>query len=228
LLSRAVTNLNGSPAGAIIPLLTEASDPLPALAQLYVCNGSIDWAKYYKGQQCQRVEVPTYSFEKTRCWITEPLQDIDSPIDKSCTTAAVDLRDHDPAVSSSINRNSGWSTQEKLAQIWSEVLKVEAPAMHDDYFELGGNSLISTQIINRIENMFGVQIEFEVFYDHPTIEGLAKYIEGLRSVAAEISPPESKSSTYDEIVGLLKQGDNDEMSALLDELIDEVQEVKPH
>jgi amino acid adenylation domain-containing protein len=64
-------------------------------------------------------------------------------------------------------------TEERLAEIWSEVLQKDRISVHDDFFELGGHSLFAIQIISRIRNAFRVQLPLFSFLEAPTIADVA-------------------------------------------------------
>lgn len=67
----------------------------------------------------------------------------------------------------------------KLLSIWSEVLKLEAPGIHDDFFALGGHSLLATRVIARIRDQLEVDVPLINLFEYPTIAGLAGSIAGL-------------------------------------------------
>jgi acyl-CoA synthetase (AMP-forming)/AMP-acid ligase II/acyl carrier protein len=71
------------------------------------------------------------------------------------------------------------ATEEKLAQIWAEVLKVERVGIHDNFFELGGHSLLATQVVSRINQKFKFNIPLRVIFEESTLGGIASYIEML-------------------------------------------------
>jgi non-ribosomal peptide synthase protein (TIGR01720 family) len=60
-----------------------------------------------------------------------------------------------------------------LAEIWSEVLGLEAVSVHDSFFEVGGDSLLSIRILARA-NRAGLRIDAQEFFAHPTIAEQAK------------------------------------------------------
>lgn len=62
--------------------------------------------------------------------------------------------------------------EELLAKIWEEVLGIEKVGIHDNFFDLGGHSLLSLQIINQIHKA-GLYVTAPQFFQHPTIAGLA-------------------------------------------------------
>jgi hypothetical protein len=49
--------------------------------------------------------------------------------------------------------------------------------MNDNFFYLGGHSLLGAQVIARIRDTFGVDLSLRVLFDHPTIEGIAAQVE---------------------------------------------------
>jgi non-ribosomal peptide synthase protein (TIGR01720 family) len=66
-------------------------------------------------------------------------------------------------------------TEEILAGIWSDVLGVGDISIHDEFIEVGGDSLLSIRILARI-NKAGLSIATEDFFEYPTIAGQAKAI----------------------------------------------------
>jgi non-ribosomal peptide synthetase component F len=66
--------------------------------------------------------------------------------------------------------------EEKLVSIWSEVLTIERVGVEDNFFMLGGHSLMATQLIGRIHNAFGYDLPLRRLFQTPTISGLASAI----------------------------------------------------
>ncbi|HEY2963727.1 MAG TPA: amino acid adenylation domain-containing protein [Pyrinomonadaceae bacterium] len=64
-----------------------------------------------------------------------------------------------------------------LAAIWTEVLSLEHVGSEENFFDLGGHSLVAAQIIHRINQTFDVDLPMRVIFDEPTIAGLALSIE---------------------------------------------------
>lgn len=67
-----------------------------------------------------------------------------------------------------------------LADIWSEVLGVSSPGVHDDFFDLGGDSLLATQAVSRARRAFEVDLAIRQLFSMSTIADLAQAIDGLR------------------------------------------------
>jgi amino acid adenylation domain-containing protein len=70
-------------------------------------------------------------------------------------------------------------TETVLATICGEALGVERLGVHDDFFELGGDSLMAVRAIFRIRKAVGVELPVRSFFDAPTVAGLAELVEEL-------------------------------------------------
>ncbi len=66
-----------------------------------------------------------------------------------------------------------------LAAICGDALGVEKLGIHDDFFELGGDSLMAVRAIFRIRKAVGVELPVRSFFDAPTLAGLAALVEEL-------------------------------------------------
>ena len=67
--------------------------------------------------------------------------------------------------------------EEELAQIWAKILGVEQIGIFDNFFDLGGHSLMATQVIHRINETFEVNLTLRNLFEEPTIADLALLIE---------------------------------------------------
>ncbi|MCY7285313.1 MAG: thioester reductase domain-containing protein, partial [Cyanobacteria bacterium CAN_BIN43] len=67
--------------------------------------------------------------------------------------------------------------EEQLAQIWTQVLSVEPVGIHDNFFDLGGHSLLTVELLTRIRSTFQVDLPLLCLFKAPTIAGLAQAID---------------------------------------------------
>jgi amino acid adenylation domain-containing protein len=77
--------------------------------------------------------------------------------------------------------------EEKLVSIWSEVLGVDRVGIHDNFYALGGDSILAAQIIARLRERMNVDLSFLGFFKKATIAGL---VEGLKD-SARLLPPQA-------------------------------------
>ena len=61
-----------------------------------------------------------------------------------------------------------------IAAIWQEILHVEQVGIHDNFFDLGGHSLLMVQIHGKLQNIFPQELSMVGMFKYPTIHSLAK------------------------------------------------------
>jgi acyl-coenzyme A synthetase/AMP-(fatty) acid ligase/acyl carrier protein len=69
------------------------------------------------------------------------------------------------------------ATEERLAEIWREVLRVERVGAADHFFDLGGHSLLATQVASRVRVRMGVEIAIQQLFETPTLSALAAFLD---------------------------------------------------
>ena len=104
--------------------------------------------------------------------------------------------------------------EEKLVQIWGEVLSKEKVGVHDNFFELGGHSLKATVVASRIHKELNVELPLKELFKAPTIAGASEYLLGAKeSVYAAIKPVELKAyygaSSAQKRIWLIQQFDHE-------------------
>jgi acyl carrier protein len=87
-------------------------------------------------------------------------------------------------------------TQQVLVTIWTEILKVDPISIDDNFFDLGGHSLMATQVVSRIREHFSVEIALRVIFETPTIQGIALAVEMAKENGeeADLIVPVSRSA----------------------------------
>ncbi|WP_381556214.1 SDR family NAD(P)-dependent oxidoreductase [Streptomyces eurythermus] len=65
-----------------------------------------------------------------------------------------------------------------LAQIWSEVLGVDRIGADDDFFDLGGNSLVAVQLLSLVRKRLSARIPMRALFEAPTVAAMADFIGG--------------------------------------------------
>ena len=100
-------------------------------------------------------------------------------------------------------------TEHVLSEIWSEILKVTPIGIHDDFFALGGDSLLATRLIFKTRHALNVEIPMGTIFDVRTISRLAEYIEAAGNTNAE------EAERIARLLDQLEQLPDQEVSALL-------------
>jgi amino acid adenylation domain-containing protein len=68
------------------------------------------------------------------------------------------------------------AVEQKVADLWKQVLGVEQVGIHDNFFELGGHSVLAVQLLARIFESFQINIPLRTLFEEPTIAELSKHL----------------------------------------------------
>jgi acyl carrier protein len=79
--------------------------------------------------------------------------------------------------------------ESRLAAIWRDLLRVERAALEDDFFDLGGDSLLGAQLIVRVRDEFGVELPMFRLFNSPRLAALAQWIESAPRTTPDSSAP---------------------------------------
>ena len=80
------------------------------------------------------------------------------------------------------------AVEELLCDIWSQVLGVERVGVHDDFFDLGGHSLLVTRVLARVRDALRVELPVRAVFERPTVAQLAARI-GTSAAARRPAAP---------------------------------------
>lgn len=64
-----------------------------------------------------------------------------------------------------------------IAEVWSEVLGLEQISPHDDFFALGGHSLMAIRVVGRLKKRMKLTIPMTAVFEHPKLRSLAQHVE---------------------------------------------------
>jgi thioesterase domain-containing protein/acyl carrier protein len=91
--------------------------------------------------------------------------------------------------------------ERELSKIWEEVLDIDSIGVNKNFFELGGYSLQAIQLLNGVENVFGIKLPVATIFQYPTVESMALVIEGKTehpdwSIIVPIQPKGAKPPIF--------------------------------
>ncbi|MGN4221944.1 amino acid adenylation domain-containing protein, partial [Burkholderia gladioli] len=72
----------------------------------------------------------------------------------------------------------------QLAGIWASALKREEIGIHDDFYELGGHSILATLVVARTRKALALNVPLRALFDAPTVAGFAERIRAFEAAAA--------------------------------------------
>lgn len=140
---------------------------LLALGQLWAAGAEVDWTRLY-GEHPQRVTIPGYSFARQRYWIDPDT----SSARRSGGSSSAANSDAAPAAGQPAGTvDARTQMQSTLHRIWSQCLGVESVAPADNFFEIGGDSLVAIGVAMTASHE-GVELTPQDLYDNPTLSAL--------------------------------------------------------
>ncbi|MBV9788343.1 MAG: amino acid adenylation domain-containing protein, partial [Chloroflexi bacterium] len=86
-------------------------------------------------------------------------------------------------------------TEELVAGVWSAALGVEQLGVHDNFFALGGHSLMATQVIGRVKQMTSLDLPLRLLFEAPTVATFAARLQSEQSDAGERLQPVPRDET---------------------------------
>jgi acyl-coenzyme A synthetase/AMP-(fatty) acid ligase/acyl carrier protein len=101
--------------------------------------------------------------------------------------------------------------EELLADVWAEVLGVERVGIHDDFFEMGGQSILATQLISKIQQILPVELPLRTIFEAPTVAELATAIE-----QSQQSLDDAEMSLMAEVLSELQELTDGDVEALME------------
>ena len=69
--------------------------------------------------------------------------------------------------------------EQQLADIWCDILKIEKAGINDNFFHLGGNSLLSIRLISLIKVRLNCDISIKFLFDNPQLHAIASHIDRI-------------------------------------------------
>ena len=106
-----------------------------------------------------------------------------------------------------------------VAEIWRAVLRDEAISSTDDFFDLGGNSLLAMQVIVRVRRRFSIDIPIRALFDNPTLAGFSNAVKDAPPVddeeLTEIRPRARSRTGLNDLRNRLAKLPPEELDALI-------------
>jgi acyl transferase domain-containing protein len=175
---------------------SELESMLNALGRLWLQGTKINWAGFWRYEKRRRVSLPAYAFDRKHYWV-EPAQpsllekqfnslaqgesdvritpsprSVPAALGCESTTCAADAPESYAAPSDEVEIG--------VAAIWQRLLGVERVGAYDNFFALGGHSMLGAQLLTSLRLAFHVEIPLPSLFEVPTVAGMAERIREFR------------------------------------------------
>jgi amino acid adenylation domain-containing protein len=76
--------------------------------------------------------------------------------------------------------------ESQLAKVWEEIVHTHPIGVTDNFFEIGGHSLLVAQLVARIRSQLGIEVTLSKIFELPTVERMAEHLAATRLVSSHI------------------------------------------
>ncbi|NER81452.1 MAG: hypothetical protein F6K42_18170 [Leptolyngbya sp. SIO1D8] len=164
---------------------------LNTLGRLWLEGVQVNWWGFYTHEQRHRIPLPTYPFERKRYWVEPSKQTfaVAASSEPGFPEQAVEA----PSLAQPTDTQRSWEQDEvaprndieqKIADIWQNVLGLQQVSVYDNFFEVGGDSVVSVQVV-ALANQVGLKLTPQQLFEHPTIAALATVAQIVPTLQAE-------------------------------------------
>lgn len=143
------------------------------IAQIYANGKNIAWNSYYAGSGYRTIRLPSYCFDRQRFWIEESIED------NIRAFYGGDVSSHapqnEPVASEeigSISYTDDTQNTERFLSVCAQVLGLSEVKLEDDFFTLGGDSLLGIQLINSLHNVFNKKIPLDQIFESSSLQDI--------------------------------------------------------
>jgi polyketide synthase PksJ len=147
---------------------------LGALGELWKLGVNIDWSSFHKNNVTHRIPLPTYPFERKSYWIDKPYSKGKKRSGLFSESIGEDHNQNLMAFDLELTE-----MESIIIQVWQKLFGIRDINVTDSFFDLGGDSLLATRLMNEIRDRFSLDIAelpLKLFLEKPFIANIAHEI----------------------------------------------------
>lgn len=161
--------LSGSIGDSVLQMLLKEKNP-EKMADYWVKGFDVPWESLYKGKSVRRISLPTYPFEKRRCWLessdkSQNIHPTEEPSDETGEEICGKLGEKE-------------DVRDWLKRTICSLLKLSEKEIRSDQemSEFGFDSLVLIRLVTQVKDICNIKFPPEILMQYNTIEKLAQYL----------------------------------------------------
>lgn len=124
--------------------------------------------------------LPDFMWPSAYAWVSEFPKTTSGKIDRSALPKP-DIKRPELSV---LYKAPSTKTEKNIANVWTEVLLLDKVGVDDNFFLLGGNSILAMKTVSALKREFGYEVPITKLYQFPTVSGVAGFISGANKQAS--------------------------------------------
>lgn len=175
----------------VLSSLPSNHDPTPrrehllqVIGRLWETGIEVAWPSMYEGSEPGRIPLPTYAWDQQRYWVDGKGQSSHFRSQSPQAELHVEQISNDDLKSKAqaeFEPDTGSQTERTIAAIWKNMLGVTRVRANDNFFALGGDSLLALQLTAKLSRTFGLNLSLHTVLEAKTLTRLAGKIESESS-----------------------------------------------
>jgi amino acid adenylation domain-containing protein len=170
-------------------------------------------------QQLEAI-LPDYMVPSIFIWVNDFPLTTNGKIDKNNLPKPAYQR---PS-SAPLLRKASSVTEKAVAEIWSALLHIPMIGIDDNFFEMGGTSLLTQRLANQLRESLDFNVSATTIYQYPTISGLCEFIENAKAAKPLVSSSNSKKNNSNGGIAIIGMAGRFPGAQTITELWDVLQE----
>ena len=155
--------------------LAKATNATSKIANAWAAGKKVDWTSLYS-ERPGKVSLPTYPFEKLKCWIdrkVSAVRQVTAPAAQPLAQAPQPVQSSPVIMEADLSAIKAFLKHELSEQLYLDEEKITDQR---EFAKIGLDSVVGVEIVNKINQEYGLNLEAKVVYDYPTVSKLAAFI----------------------------------------------------
>lgn len=183
--------------------ISDSHHLLKVLGRLWEQGIDIQWDAFHSDRQRYRVPLPTYPFERAEYWVKPATLQI-SGSEPTLETLIGNVPAPSAANTATDNARPRDELEEALWKTWATCLGRNDFGIFDNFFDLGGDSLLAVNLLDMLRQQFMAPLSSPVLIQNPTVADLADHIQ--RHGAQTIGTDDGDVAAHDSPLVMIQRG----------------------